>query len=259
MPTLEERRAFKALNPMLKSTVFGLLHENDLNLLVNESKHKRSKKKLDVTQPFDIGCLSTTSGMANYSLVEYTDESSDYEQLTPGIAVAMYTSSTPKKLFAPSARNQEIASPIRMPTATAISSNVTLNISATETSRNLSNQEPLVWSAAATSSKYAIEISEAGPSTNVNESVPAIPPITTNQEPLVWSAAATSSKYAIEISEAGPSTNVNESAPAIPPIKNQSYGQQLQHLQKMPLLPSLLTMMSKHLKQRLKRVGHLTG
>jgi hypothetical protein len=218
MPTLEERRAFKALNPMLKSTVFGLLHENDLNLLVNESKHKRSKKKLDVTQPFDIGCLSTNSGMANYSLVEYTDESSDDEQLTPGIAVAMYTSSTPKKLFAPSARNQEIASPIRMPTATAISSNVTLNISATETSRNLSNQEPLVWSAAATSSKYAIEISEAGPSTNVNESAPAIPPITTNQEPLVWSAAATSSKYAIEISEAGPSTNVNESAPAIPPI-----------------------------------------
>ena len=127
--TLEERRAFKALNPMLKSTVFGLLHENDLYLLVNESKHKRSKKKLDVTQPFDIGCLSTTSGMANYSLVEYTDESSDDEQLTPGIAVAMYTSSTPKKLFAPSARNQEIASPLRMPTATAISSNVTLNIS----------------------------------------------------------------------------------------------------------------------------------
>ena len=104
MPTLEERHAFKALNPMLKSTVFGLLHEKDLNilvnesnLLVNESKHKRSKKKLDVTQPFDIGCLSTTSGMANYSLVEYTDESSDDEQLTPGIAVAMYTSSTPKK------------------------------------------------------------------------------------------------------------------------------------------------------------------
>jgi hypothetical protein len=195
--TLEERRAFKALNPMLKSTVFGLLHENDLGLLVNKSKHKRSKKKLEVTQPFDIGCLSTTSGMANYSLVEYTDESSDDEQLTPGIAVAMYTSSTPKKLFAPSARNQEIASPIRMPTATAISSNVTLNISATETSRNLSNQEPLVWSAAAKSSKCAIEISEAGPSTNVNESAPAIPPITTNQEPLVWSAAATSSKDAI--------------------------------------------------------------
>ena len=81
----------------------------------------------------------------------------------------------------------------------------------------MSNQEPLVWSAAATYSKCAIEISEAGPSTNVNESAPAIPPITTNQEPLVWSAAATSSKYAIEISEAGPSINVNEYAPAIPP------------------------------------------
>ncbi|CAB3982070.1 Hypothetical predicted protein [Paramuricea clavata] len=132
--TLEERRAFKALNPKLKSTVFGLLHENDLNLLVNESKHKHSKKKLDVTQPCDIGCLSTTSGMANYSLVEFTDESSDDEQLTP--------------------------------------------------------------------------------------------------------AAATSSRNAIEIAEAGSSINVNESAPAIPPIKNQLYGQWLQHLQKMPLLPS---------------------
>jgi hypothetical protein len=116
----------------LKSTVFGLLHENDLNLLVNESKHKRSKKKLDVTQPFDIGCLSTTSGMANYSLVEYTDESSHNEQLTPGIAAAMDTSSPPKKIFASSARNHKIASPVRMPIATAVSSNVTLNISATE-------------------------------------------------------------------------------------------------------------------------------
>ena len=128
----------------LKSTVFGLLHENDLNLLVNESKHKRSKKKLDVTQPFDNGCLSTTSGMENYSLVEYTDESSDNEQLTPGIAVAMDTSSPPKKIFVSSARGHKIASSVRMPVATAVSSNVTLNISATETSRNLSNSEPLV-------------------------------------------------------------------------------------------------------------------
>jgi hypothetical protein len=120
------------------------LHENNLNLLVNESKHKRSKKKLDVTQPFDIGCLSTTSSMANYSLFKYTDESSDNEQLTPGIAVAMDTSSPPKKFFASSARDHKIASPVRMPIATAVSSNVTLNISATETSRNLSNSEPLV-------------------------------------------------------------------------------------------------------------------
>ena len=65
----------------------------------------------------------------------------------------------------------------------------------------------------------AIEIAEAVPSTKVNESAPAIPPIT-NSEPHVWSAAATSSKNAIEIAEAGPSTDVNESVPAIPPITN---------------------------------------
>ncbi|CAB3980272.1 Hypothetical predicted protein, partial [Paramuricea clavata] len=73
------------------------LQENGQKQPVNESKHKRSKKKLDVTQPFDIGCLSTTCGMANYSLVEYTDESSYDEQVTSGIAVAMDTPSTPKK------------------------------------------------------------------------------------------------------------------------------------------------------------------
>jgi hypothetical protein len=165
--TLEERRAFKALNPKLKSTVFGLLYENDLNLLVNESKHKRSKKKLDdETRPFGIG-------MANRSIVEYTDESSDDEQLTPGIAVAMDTSSPP---------NHKIASPIRMPIATAVSSNVTPNISAaTVTSRNLSNSESLVRSSAAVCSTSAFEIAEDDPSTDVNESAPAIPPKTKNQ------------------------------------------------------------------------------
>ena len=58
---LEERRAFKALNLKLKLTVFGLLHKNDLNVLVNQSKHKRSKKKLDdETQPFNIGWFINT-------------------------------------------------------------------------------------------------------------------------------------------------------------------------------------------------------
>ena len=206
--TLEERRAFKALNPKLKSTVFGLLYENDLNLLVNESKHKRSKKKLDdETRPFGIG-------MANRSIVEYTDESSDDEQLTPGIAVAMDTSSPP---------NHKIASPIRMPIATAVSSNVTPNISAaTVTSRNLSNSESLVRSSAAVCSTSAFEIAEDDPSTDVNESAPAIPP-KTNQKPLVWSSAAVCSTSAFEIAEDDPSTDVNESAPAIPPkTKNQS-------------------------------------
>ncbi len=74
-----------------------------------------------MTQPFDIGCLSTPTGMTNYNLVEYTDESSDDEQLTPGIAVAIDTSSPP---------NHKVASPIRMPIVTAVSSNVMLNISA---------------------------------------------------------------------------------------------------------------------------------
>jgi hypothetical protein len=99
----------------------------------------------------------------------------------------MDTSSPPKKIFASSARDHKIASPVRMPIATAVSSNVTLNISATETSRNLSNSEPLVWSAAATSSKGAIEIAEPGQSTDINESAPAIPPMT-NSEPPVWSS-----------------------------------------------------------------------
>ena len=140
-----------------------------------------------------------TSGMANYSLVEYTDESSDDEQLTPGIAVAMHTLFPPKKFFASSAHNHKIASSICMPIQ-YVSSNVTLNISATETSRNLSNSEPLVSSAAAISSKGAIEIVEAGPSTDVNESAPAIPPMI-NSEPLVWSAAATSSNATILVND----------------------------------------------------------
>ncbi|CAB4015280.1 Hypothetical predicted protein, partial [Paramuricea clavata] len=42
---LEKRCAFKALNPKLKSMVFGLLHQNNLNLLVNDSIHKHRKVK----------------------------------------------------------------------------------------------------------------------------------------------------------------------------------------------------------------------
>ncbi len=106
-----------------------------------------------MTQPFHIGCLSTPTGMTNYNLVEYTDESSDDEQLTPGIAVAIDTSSPP---------NHKVASPIRMPIVTAVSSNVMLNISAAMvTSHNLSNSESLIWLSAAVSSKGAIEITEA--------------------------------------------------------------------------------------------------
>ncbi len=184
---LGERRAFKALNLKLKLTVFGLLHENDLNVLVNQNKHKCSKKKLDdETQPFNIGWLSTPTGMANCSLVEYTDKSSDDEQLTPGIAVAMDISIPP---------NHKIALPICMPIATAVSSNVMLNISATTvTSRNLSNSKSLVWLSAAVSSKGAmklLQLTHQPMSTNLR--------LQYHQQPIknCWSAAATSSEDAI--------------------------------------------------------------
>ena len=45
---LEKRRAFKPLNPKPKSMVFGLLHQNNLNLLVNDSIHKHSKKRFAI-------------------------------------------------------------------------------------------------------------------------------------------------------------------------------------------------------------------